>query len=82
MKLLITSGPRLRKEFDFEQDVNIVYDILDKNLESIETQLRVSIDLIKHDNVVELMCDSQLNPMLFEFICEIAKREIKKVALA
>lgn len=82
MKLVITSAPKLRKEIELEYDANAVYDTLNARLESIETQLNVSIDIIKNGDVVELLCDSQINPMLFSFIGDIAKHELKKLALA
>lgn len=51
---------------------------IDDVLPRIETQLNTSVDFIlTSDNEATFLCDG-VNPMLFEFIIAILKRELNK----
>lgn len=78
MKLIIKSGEKLKKEFELKCSPDELTAEVDKFLPSIETQLHVSIDYVVCGDTAEFMCDSCLNPMLFDFICTIAQTELKK----
>ena len=77
MKLVITSGKNLKKEIDVDYTPDkLTRKINDYFLESIETQLNMSIDYILNGDEATLMCDSGINPMKFEFLCEIVQRNL------
>lgn len=78
MKLVIKSGEKLKEVFELKCTPEELTNEVDKFLPSVETQLEVSIDYVVCGDTAEFMCDSNLNPMIFDFICMIAKTELKK----
>lgn len=77
MKLFIKSGDTLSKCLTVNYSVDELTEKVEKFLPRIETQLCVSIDYLVRNDEAILMCDSGIRPMLFEFICEIVKKELK-----
>lgn len=66
-------------EYTLECKCNIeeIENLSNSLLPSVETQLNTSIDMIIQNNTATFLCDG-VNPMLFEFICLIFKREMTK----
>ena len=77
MFLKIESGQKLKRVYALDENTEKVVPLLEKVLFSIETQLRVSIDLVCIGHEVTLMCDEGINPQIFEFVCLILERETK-----
>lgn len=77
MTNLIFSNAGVDKTVRIECAPQKVFEIIDKILPSLETQLCTSIDLIAKDDNVTLLCDG-VNPRILAFIELICNKEIAK----